>query len=83
MTGLLHISDRLLAGELSRVEAARGTLQPLPDRYETESLVIYNIKKYFIDIFLTKVAKMFTIYAYDFDINSTSPGIAEKKYIER
>ena len=29
-TGLLHISDRLLAGELSRVEAARGTLQPLP-----------------------------------------------------
>ena len=30
MTGLLHISDRLLAGELSRVEAARGTLQPLP-----------------------------------------------------
>ena len=26
MTGLLHISDRLLAGELSRVEAARGTL---------------------------------------------------------
>jgi len=30
VTGLLHISDRLLAGELSRVEAARGTLQPLP-----------------------------------------------------
>lgn len=30
MTGLLHISDRLLAGDLSRVEAARGTLQPLP-----------------------------------------------------
>ncbi len=29
MTGLLHISDRLLAGELSRVEAARGTLYPL------------------------------------------------------
>ena len=27
VTGLLHISDRLLAGELSRVEAARGTLQ--------------------------------------------------------
>jgi len=26
VTGLLHISDRLLAGELSRVEAARGTL---------------------------------------------------------
>ena len=25
-TGLLHISDRLLAAELSRVEAARGTL---------------------------------------------------------
>jgi len=25
-TGLLHISDRLLAGESSRVEAARGTL---------------------------------------------------------
>ena len=32
MTGLLHISDRLLAGELSRVEAARGTLQSLLDR---------------------------------------------------
>jgi len=30
VTGLLHISDRLLADELSRVEAARGTLQPLP-----------------------------------------------------
>ncbi len=30
MTGLLHISDRLLAGELSRVEADRGTLQSLP-----------------------------------------------------
>ena len=29
MTGLLHISDRLLAGELSRVEAARGILCPL------------------------------------------------------
>ncbi|MGE4589763.1 MAG: hypothetical protein AB7E34_09350 [Acidaminococcaceae bacterium] len=29
MTGLLHISDRLLAGELSRVEAARGILSPL------------------------------------------------------
>ena len=26
VTGLLHISDRLLADELSRVEAARGTL---------------------------------------------------------
>ncbi|MHC1717327.1 MAG: hypothetical protein AB9883_01520 [Acidaminococcaceae bacterium] len=26
VTGLLHFSDRLLAGELSRVEAARGTL---------------------------------------------------------
>ena len=33
MTGLLHSSDRLLAGELSRVEAARGTLQPLPIGY--------------------------------------------------
>ena len=32
VTGLLHISDRLLAGELSRVEAARGTLQPSLDR---------------------------------------------------
>ena len=31
MTGLLHISDRLLAGELSRVEAARGAICPLPD----------------------------------------------------
>jgi hypothetical protein len=30
VTGLLHISDRLLAGESSRVEAARGTLQSLP-----------------------------------------------------
>ena len=30
VTGLLHISDRLLAGESSRVEAARGTLYPLP-----------------------------------------------------
>ena len=30
MTGLLHISDRLLADESSRVEAARGTLQSLP-----------------------------------------------------
>ncbi|MHC1717238.1 MAG: hypothetical protein AB9883_01065 [Acidaminococcaceae bacterium] len=30
-TGLLHISDRLLADELSRVEAARGALQPLPN----------------------------------------------------
>ena len=29
VTGLLHISDRLLAGESSRVEAARGTLQSL------------------------------------------------------
>ncbi len=55
----------------------------MPNRYQVKSLVIYNIKKYFIDIFLTKVAKMFTIYAYDFDINSTSPGIVEKKYIER
>ena len=27
VTGLLHSSDRLLAGEKSRVEAARGTLQ--------------------------------------------------------
>jgi len=26
VTGLLHVSDRLLAGELSRVEAARGAL---------------------------------------------------------
>ena len=26
VTGLLHVSDRLLAGESSRVEAARGTL---------------------------------------------------------
>ena len=33
VTGLLHISDRLLAGDLSRVEAARGTLQSLPDRF--------------------------------------------------
>ena len=32
VTGLLHISDRLLAGELSRVEAARGTLYPLARR---------------------------------------------------
>jgi len=31
VTGLLHISDRLLAGESSRVEAARGALYPLPD----------------------------------------------------
>ena len=31
VTGLLHVSDRLLAGELSRVEAARGTLYPLRD----------------------------------------------------
>ena len=30
VTGLLHISDRLFTVELSRVEAARGTLQPLP-----------------------------------------------------
>ena len=29
VTGLLHVSDRLLAGELSRVEAARGALHPL------------------------------------------------------
>ena len=28
-TGLLYISDRLLAGELSRVEGARGALCPL------------------------------------------------------
>ena len=55
----------------------------MPNRYLVKSLVIYNIKKYFIDISLTKDAKMFTIYAYDFDINSTSPGIVEKKYIER
>ena len=27
-TGFLHISDRLLADELSRVEAARGALYP-------------------------------------------------------
>ena len=27
VTGLLYVSDRLLAGEKSRVEAARGTLQ--------------------------------------------------------
>ncbi|MHC1717455.1 MAG: hypothetical protein AB9883_02175 [Acidaminococcaceae bacterium] len=37
MTGLLHISDRMLAGELSRVEAARGNLYPL---------TIYNIYIY-------------------------------------
>ena len=30
-TGLLHISDRLLADELSRVEAARGALHPSPN----------------------------------------------------
>ncbi|MHC1718010.1 MAG: hypothetical protein AB9883_05095 [Acidaminococcaceae bacterium] len=30
VTGLLHISDRLLADDLSRVEAARGTLRSLP-----------------------------------------------------
>ena len=39
VTGLLHVSDRLLAVELSRVEAARGTLQPLSDIYETKSLI--------------------------------------------
>ena len=32
VTGLLYVSDRLLAGEKSRVEAARGTLQSLFDR---------------------------------------------------
>ncbi|MHC1718023.1 MAG: hypothetical protein AB9883_05160 [Acidaminococcaceae bacterium] len=40
MTSLLHISDGLLAGELSRVEAARGTLQPLP--IETTSKIIHK-----------------------------------------
>jgi hypothetical protein len=40
VTGLLHVSDRLLAGELSRVEAARGTLHPLPDK--TKDLIIAN-----------------------------------------
>ena len=39
VTGLLHISDRLLAGELSRVEAARGTLQPLQIDYWMQQLV--------------------------------------------
>ena len=34
-TGLLHISDRLFTGELSRVEAARGVLYPL----------LYRLKK--------------------------------------
>jgi len=33
VTGLLHISNRLFTVELSRVEAARGTLQPLPIDY--------------------------------------------------
>ncbi|MHC1718240.1 MAG: hypothetical protein AB9883_06245 [Acidaminococcaceae bacterium] len=33
VTGLLHINDQLLATDLSRVEAARGTLQPLPIDY--------------------------------------------------
>ena len=32
VTGLLYVSDRLLAGEKSRVEAARGTLQSFLDR---------------------------------------------------
>ena len=41
MTGLLHISDRLLAGELSRVEAARGILCPL-GRKNTPCLSSYS-----------------------------------------
>ena len=32
VTGLLHISDRLLAGESSRVEWSRGTLDSSLDR---------------------------------------------------
>ena len=43
MTGLLHISDRLLAGELSRVEAARGTLHPLTDISITNCLSFKKI----------------------------------------
>ena len=38
VTGLLHISDRLFTVELSRVEAARGTLQPLPIDYWMQQL---------------------------------------------
>ena len=45
VTGLLHISDRLLAGEKSRVEAARGTLQALFDR----SSIIDNNYQLFVD----------------------------------
>ena len=30
VTGLLHVRDRLLAGESSRVEWSRGTLDSLP-----------------------------------------------------
>jgi|GEM_PF-1408977 len=42
VTGLLHISDRLLAGELSRVEAVRGTLQSLLDRIDNDWQIIVS-----------------------------------------
>ena len=60
MTGLLHISDRLLAGELSRVEAARGALHPLSNVihfiFYTISLVI-NVE-YFVANFFLAIRKL-------------------------
>lgn len=41
-TGLLHISDRLFIAELSRVEAARGTLYSSPNNiFETIPIVTH------------------------------------------
>ena len=50
MTGLLHISDRLLAGELSRVEAARGALHPLPNLVYS---YILNSNRFFLVVLST------------------------------
>ncbi|MHC1717318.1 MAG: hypothetical protein AB9883_01475 [Acidaminococcaceae bacterium] len=52
-TGLLHISDRLLADESSRVEAARGALYPLRICKQLSFLVP--------DIFILHLCKLFLI----------------------
>ena len=41
-TGLLHISDRLLADELSRVEAARGALHLSPNVKHSKCITLYG-----------------------------------------
>ena len=49
-TGLLHISDRLLADELSRVEAARGALHPLSNLVYS---YILNSNRFFLVVLST------------------------------